>query len=850
MTMPVSTLIRIPMSRAHPQLITIVQISKLALLALLLTAVTAAPAALIESARRTSNLAIPDDGGLTGVGSTLSFTSAIYGSVPNAFLAKVTVELEITNGYNGDLYAFLDHGTNRAILLNRTGRTVNQVAGYGDAGFRITLDDSAPNGDIHFYRSVTIPQSGPLTGVWQPDGRDVDPELSNENVPRTALLNVFTANNPNGEWRLAVFDAATGERATLVSWGVVFTYSTPAEIVVHNGASTNAAEMVSGQPTPVDFGTTGLDLPRAREFTLANTGLTPLILSNVVVPSGYLVLDLPTLPFALGPQSAETLTLILQAAAGGTKAGNVQILSSDADEGTFTFPVTGVVDAEPPVIVTCATNRTLVAQYSGMALLGNLTGEIVATDNLPGALQVTQSPFPGTPLSPGNRQVAFTVTDAAGNKSVCTANLFIPVPTPEIVVQQPAGVDLVAGTANISFGSVSVGVSDAARTFIISNSGNAALTGLAITTDGLHPGDFTVGTLGATTLAPSASTSFTVRFTPAASGVRHAALHIANSDADKNPFDITLIGTGTAPDIAVQQPAGVNLVDGTAIIGFGSVSVGFSSAAQTFIITNRGNANLSGLAITTDGSHPGDFTVVTFGATTLAPGASTNFTVIFTPAASGVRGVALHITNNDADKNPFDILLTGTGMAAEIVVQQPAGIDLVDGTATVSFGSVSVGFSSAEQTFTISNSGNTALSVPAITTDGLHPGDFTVGTLGATTLAPGASTTFTVAFQPSEGGLRSAVLHIANNDADENPFDIILTGTGLNNAAATLTVSGGNVLLTFAGIPGYFYQVQRSSDLITWTPLATLVAQSNGLFIYPDISPPWPAGYYRAIPTP
>ena len=42
------------------------------------------------------------------------------------------------------------------------------------------------------------------------------------------------------------------------------------------------------------------------------------------------------------------------------------------------------------------------------------------------------------------------------------------------------------------------------------------------------------------------------------------------------------------------------------------------------------------------------------------------------------------------------------------------------------------------------------------------------------TVSPGGSTTFTVTGISS--GTRAAVLHIASNDADENPFDIMLVG--------------------------------------------------------------------------
>ena len=62
----------------------------------------------------------------------------------------------------------------------------------------------------------------------------------------------------------------------------------------------------------------------------------------------------------------------------------------------------------------------------------------------------------------------------------------------------------------------------------------------------------------------------------------------------------------------------------------------------------------------------------------------------------------------------------------------------------------------------------------------MNSGDFRVYDLGTTSLAPGASITFAVAFTPSAIGARTAAIHIDSNDADENPFDITLTGTGGN----------------------------------------------------------------------
>ena len=54
----------------------------------------------------------------------------------------------------------------------------------------------------------------------------------------------------------------------------------------------------------------------------------------------------------------------------------------------------------------------------------------------------------------------------------------------------------------------------AAQTFTIQNTGTADLTKLAVTLAGASPGDFTLGALGATALAPNATATFTVMFAP------------------------------------------------------------------------------------------------------------------------------------------------------------------------------------------------------------------------------------------------------------------------------------------------------------------------------------------------
>jgi hypothetical protein len=154
--------------------------------------------------------------------------------------------------------------------------------------------------------------------------------------------------------------------------------------------------------------------------------------------------------------------------------------------------------------------------------------------------------------------------------------------------------------------------------------------------------------------------TFTVAFKPLATGSRLAALQIASSDSDENPFDITLTGAGVGvPSITVQQPAGTYLKSGVAR-SFGPAALK-STVTMTFTISNTGTANLTSLSVSRSGTNTKDFVVKAPLKTTLAPGAKTTFKVIFKPTAKGVRQAVLHIRSNDKDDNPFDITVTGKG---------------------------------------------------------------------------------------------------------------------------------------------------------------------------------------------
>jgi lysophospholipase L1-like esterase len=102
------------------------------------------------------------------------------------------------------------------------------------------------------------------------------------------------------------------------------------------------------------------------------------------------------------------------------------------------------------------------------------------------------------------------------------------------------------------------------------------------------------------------------------------------------------------------------------------------------------------------------------------------------------------------------------------------------------FGSIVKSFSSAQEIVTISNTGNSDLSVSNIQLTGTNPGEFTLDVNGGTT--PCAGTAFTISagdnctigitFSPTTAGSMSANLEITSGDPDESSVIVALSGTG------------------------------------------------------------------------
>lgn len=153
--------------------------------------------------------------------------------------------------------------------------------------------------------------------------------------------------------------------------------------------------------------------------------------------------------------------------------------------------------------------------------------------------------------------------------------------------------------------------------------------------------------------------------------------------------------------------------------------------------------------------------------------------------------VVIGATGEDGDGNganpAVDESATNAG-SAEVFSGIPApeialtqnGTDLPDGS-VFAFGNVLQG-ANAVRTFTVSNTGDAGLTLhgdPRVVVTGPDAAMFTVTAQPAASVASGGSTTFVVLFSGTTGGLRNAMITLANDDADESAIRIQVTANVL-----------------------------------------------------------------------
>ena len=201
---------------------------------------------------------------------------------------------------------------------------------------------------------------------------------------------------------------------------------------------------------------------------------------------------------------------------------------------------------------------------------------------------------------------------------------------------------------------------------------------------------------------------------------------------------------------------------------FGTAATGTQTAYTTFTITNIGGSDSGALTTMPGGADAGDFEIGTNTcAAALAASMSCAVDVRFRPLSVGGKSATLTVSATPGGMAVA--ALTGLGAApASLSVNQP----------TYAFGSVMVGTSSADATFTFSNTGGVPTGSLATTMPGADPADFVIVTDNCNGAPLPATSTCDIVlhFTPSSAAPKSATLTVTG--APGGSAASMLDGTG------------------------------------------------------------------------
>jgi hypothetical protein len=628
------------------------------------------------------------------------------------------------------------------------------------------------------------------------------------------------------QWSMANNDANEGPFNVTVSG---MAQATGPEISVHSGSDivdggtdvlwpSTAGVLCYRELTIENFGDSNLDFIGSPSFTI--TGMTNCTATpyqpwyTPVAPAGFVRCGLDIFPLSAGAWSVSW-----------------SLASNDADENPFNATTTG--NAQGPgiqvsrgavaiadgstdnigtgFVVAAPTTLTYTFSNTGTTTLtltnpANISGQVNCnvTITLPpnGTIPAsgsTPTNISVTPLVAGNFSFTYSIdnNDPGPGKNPYNWTVSGATQTPDM--------NVVRSTTTVLDGSTdAVGAA-----FVAGVPGNLSYTLENVGTGPLSltsPGSVTVMmncvvnilTAPAASVAPGLSTALVLEVTVATPGSFSFNYSINNNDLFKNPYNWTISGTATAapaPEMDVFRGSSPISASGTDLAG--SAFVAGVGSTLTYTIANTGTAdlNISTLPVAAPSSLVNCTATITTQPTSPIPAASSvAFAIEITPIAPGAFSCTVSIDSDDGNENPYNWTIAGNSApppAPEIEVTR-GSVPVADG-GLDSPGAAPAG-SVITLTYTISNPGSAALNlsgIPAVALTGLSNCTAVVTLQPAiTTLAPSTSTTFEVQVTPLAVGAFSFGLSIANNDANENPYDWTVSGTASSSGGGSGSRAG------------------------------------------------------------
>jgi hypothetical protein len=641
-------------------------------------------------------------------------------------------------------------------VADSAGASASILLGNGNGTFTATNSASTGNGPSGLAVADLNGDGIPDLAVANAIDNTAAVLLGNGNGTFQTALSSATGTSPastavgdfNGDGRLdlAVADQGSGAVSVLIQAPLV---------TLTPGTLTFASQVV---------GTTSA----AQTVTLTNTGSATLSVSSIAAGGDFSQTNACGASLAAGANCTISVTFtptttgtrtgavtVTDSASGSpqtlTLSGNGTLPAVSLTPGSLSFGNQQVGTASAAKNVTLANTGTGPLTIAGISFGGSNPSDFGQSNTCPvspatlasGSTCVISVIF--GPTAAGPRSASLSVTDNASG-------------SPQSVTLTGTGLQPIVTLAptSLAFSSQAVGTSSAAKTVTLKNTGTATLTLTSITITGANGSDFSQTNTCGGSVATGGKCAISVIFSPTANGSRSASLSIVDN-APGSPQTAGLSGTGTGPAVKLAP----------ASLTFSVQKVGTTSAVQKVNLINSGSAALAITSVAITGNNAGDFSQTSscpLSPPTLASQASCTVSVTFDPTAGGTRSAAVSVTDN-ASGSPQAVPLTGTGAAVQL---SPASLN---------FGTIKVGKTSAARTVTLTNLGNTALSITSIMITGTNSGDFAQTNTCGGSVGGGQSCSISVTFTPSATGSRSASISITDSGGN-SPQTVTLAGTG------------------------------------------------------------------------
>jgi hypothetical protein len=588
------------------------------------------------------------------------------------------------------------------------------------------------------------------------------------------------------------------------------------------------------------FGATLTGTPVTRTFTVKNTGIATLTLSDPInVPSGFQVVqDFGST--SVPPGSSTTFQVRLTAAQNGSYSGTLAFGTNDTSRNPYAFTVSGTVAASAIIDDSSASGFATSGAWSAASGQGYLntvhyaaagSGGSTATWTFtvaPGAYQVavTYSPYSnratnapytvfdnsasqGTvPVNQQQTPSAFTDQGVGwtilGNFTIASTTLAVQltnnangyVIADAVRIQKAATGPLAAvfdGSTSVpdggsdSYGSVFSGT---VKRFTVTNLGAATLT----LSDPINvPSGFSVSSdFGSTSLAPGASTTFAVQVVATTPATYSGTLSFGTDDPGNNPYAFAISATVvTTAILDDSSPSGFATLGSWSTatgqgyqnnLHFAAPGSGSSTATWTFAVA----PGLYQVAVTyspySNRATNSPYTVFD----NSAPQGTVPVNQQLTPSDFSDQGVGWTILGNFAiSSSTLAVQLTDSAngyviadaVRIHVLPSQPVAAVYDGGTSVANGGSDPFG-SVFTGTVKTFTVKNAGTATLTLADPIQVPSGFSVlSDFGSTSLAPGASTTFAVQVTATTPATYSGTLSFGTNDAANNPYAFTLSAT-------------------------------------------------------------------------